>query len=393
MGPVQHNVQMETGRDVAVVLSGGGINGVLLELGFLRRLRESPLWPRIACIFGTSAGALTGTCAALDRLDDLDRFVLSLQPHETFRAHRLWRTPLLGLNDYTLPQTIAERLGDPTELARELAGAPVELVVCATDVTDDGPGEASFELTYPAWTTPPEIMGQAVLASAAISALVFPLRVGDRIATDGGWVRNYPLGHAYDRPEVGTIVAFRYVPEYRRLGTESLVRLRERLERMRAVPPVRAFVEELRQAEERERGGEPIHLVDMIVRLMRVAIQRNTELEERSAAERDASVRELASLRADVLQIVREHARPSRKRAAAAEVERRFAATRFPFSHDRELPRITVRATAGPESLEPGGFRALPPWTEEAKRALIERGYALTDAVLGAEGLVEPLAS
>ena len=26
-------------RDVAVVLSGGGINGVLLELGFLKRLR------------------------------------------------------------------------------------------------------------------------------------------------------------------------------------------------------------------------------------------------------------------------------------------------------------------------------------------------------------------
>jgi predicted acylesterase/phospholipase RssA len=384
---------METRRDVAVVLSGGGVNGVLLELGFLRRLHESPLWPRIGCIFGTSAGALTGTCAALDRLDDLERFLLSLQPHETFRPQRLWRTPLLGLNDYTLPQTIAERLGDPTELARELAGAPVELVVCATDLTDDGPGEQGYELTYPAWTTPPEIMGQAVLASAAISALVFPLRVGDRIATDGGWVRNYPLGHAYDRPGVGTIVAFRYVPEYRRLGTEALVRLRERLQRVRAVPPVRAFVEELRQAEERERGGEPVHLGDMLIRLMRVAIQRNTELEERSADEQDASLRALASLRADMLEIVREHARPARRRAAVAAVERRFTATRFPFSRDRELPRITVRATAGKESLEVGGLRSQQPWTEDAKRVLIERGYALTDAVLEAEGLAEPLAS
>jgi len=34
-------------RDLAVVHSGGGINGVLLELGFLKRLRESPLWSRI----------------------------------------------------------------------------------------------------------------------------------------------------------------------------------------------------------------------------------------------------------------------------------------------------------------------------------------------------------
>ena len=58
-------------RDAAVVLSGGGINGVLLELGFLRRLREDPFWSRIGWIYGTSAGALTGTLAALDRLDDL----------------------------------------------------------------------------------------------------------------------------------------------------------------------------------------------------------------------------------------------------------------------------------------------------------------------------------
>ncbi len=47
-------------RDVAIVLSGGGMNGVLLELGFLKRLRASSLWPRVARIYGTSAGALTG---------------------------------------------------------------------------------------------------------------------------------------------------------------------------------------------------------------------------------------------------------------------------------------------------------------------------------------------
>jgi predicted acylesterase/phospholipase RssA len=32
-----------TQHDVALVLSGGAINGVLMELGFLKRLRESPL--------------------------------------------------------------------------------------------------------------------------------------------------------------------------------------------------------------------------------------------------------------------------------------------------------------------------------------------------------------
>ena len=88
-------------RDLAVVLSGGGINGVLLELGFLERLREDPLWPRVGWIYGTSAGALAGTMAALDRLDDLEEFLLGLQPEDAFRPRPVWQFPG-GLHDYTL---------------------------------------------------------------------------------------------------------------------------------------------------------------------------------------------------------------------------------------------------------------------------------------------------
>ena len=60
-------------------------------------------------------------------------------------------------------------------------------------------------------------MGQAVLASSAVSALVLPRQVGDRIATDGAWVRNFPLGHAYRQPGVELIISFRYMPRYARL--------------------------------------------------------------------------------------------------------------------------------------------------------------------------------
>src|SRR3954454_12565497 len=112
-------------RDVAVVLSGGAVNGVLMGLGFLKRLRESELWPRVGWIYGTSAGALSGTMAALDRLDELEAFMLALQPEETFRPHSLWRLPLLGSHDYRLPQTVAERIGDLVPLAAELAEAPI----------------------------------------------------------------------------------------------------------------------------------------------------------------------------------------------------------------------------------------------------------------------------
>ena len=96
-------------RDVAVVLSGGGINGILLELGFLRRLSETDLWLRIGWIHGTSAGALAGTMAALERLDDLEAFLFALQPEDAFRPRPIWQFPG-GLHDYTLPSTVAERI-------------------------------------------------------------------------------------------------------------------------------------------------------------------------------------------------------------------------------------------------------------------------------------------
>jgi predicted acylesterase/phospholipase RssA len=371
-------------RDVAIVLSGGGMNGVLMELGFLQRLRESEYWPRVGWIFGTSAGALCGTLAAVDRLDQLEGFLLELRPEETFRPHRLWQLPLMGLHDYALPATIERKLGDRVAMARELATADIELVVVATDVTDDDDDEGTNarELVYSSRHAPPELFAEAVLASAAISALVLPIRVGNRIATDGGWVRNYPLGHAYDHPEVELILGFRYLPRYPRVGVGGLVDLRRRLERVRRVAPVRGFIAELERAEERAARGEPAHLVDMIVRLMRVSILRNNALEEHFADEKDESIRELELLRRDVLALVRDNVRGSgRRERVVRAVEERFAAARFPFRHDRLVPRITVHASVGEVSLDPG-FRSQKPWTVEAKRALISRGYELADREL-----------
>ena len=376
---------MSLRRDVGVVLSGGGMNGVLMELGFLLRLRESEYWPRVGWIFGTSAGALAGTLAVVDRLDDLEQFLLELRPEETFRPHRLWQLPLVGLHDYALPKTIEKRLGDRVELARDVAAADIELVVVATDVTDDADEEGTNprELVFSSRETPPELFSEAVLASAAISALVLPLRVGDRIATDGGWVRNYPLAHAYDHPQVELIIGFRYLPRYPRIGAGGLADLRRRLERVRRVAPVRGFIAELKRAEERAARGEPAHVVDMIVRLMRVSILRNNALEERFADQKDESIRELESLRRDVLALVRNNMRGAgRRERLVAAVDERFAAAQFPFRHDRLVPRITVHASVGEVSLEPG-FRNQKPWTAEAKRTLIARGYELADRELG----------
>ncbi len=369
-------------RDIAVVLSGGAVNGLLMELGFLKRLRETPLWPRIGWIYGTSSGAMSGIMAALDRLDDLEEFMLLLQPEELFRPHSLWRLPLLGSHDYRLPQTIEERLGNFTQIARDLAASPVEVVVFATDVSEDvhGSGPRAYELAYSSHSTPPEIMGQAVLASSAVSALVLPRRVNGRIATDGAWVRNFPLGHAYHQPGVELIVSFRYVPHYAALNTDWLGRVRRRLERFAKVPPVRALITELREAEERGERGEPAHWGDMVVRLMRVTVQQNTMLEERTARDKDEGIAALAALREDVDMIVRREGGRRGARIADA-VAGRFESAQFPFYGDRLIPRIAVEGTAGEISLETG-LRRSQPWPPEGKRELIARGYALLDEVL-----------
>jgi hypothetical protein len=160
-----------------------------------------------------------------------------------------------------------------------------------------------------------------------------------------------------------------------------LERARERLEMFRAVPPVRALLAEVRLAQERASRGEPAHYGELIVRLMRVAFARNAVVEERLADERATSVAELRLLRDDVVRRAVSAAPRWRRKALQRELDARFEAARFPFRHERQVETLVVRGTSGPDTLDPT-FRGETPWPEERKRALIDRGYGLTDEAL-----------
>ena len=246
-------------RDVALVLSGGGVNGVMMELGFLRRLRESALWPRVGWIFGTSAGALAGVMAALDRLDDLEASCSRCRRPTCSGRTGSGACRSLGIARVPAPGD-DRRAARRHPRARRRAGAQPD----RTGRLRHGrhghdrrrrPGD--YELVYSSRSTEPDEMAQAILASGAISTLVMPVRVGERIATDGGWLRNFPLAHAYHRPGVERIVAFRYLPRYTPFDATPLATIRRRLGRFGRVPPVRALIEELKEAEAREARGEP----------------------------------------------------------------------------------------------------------------------------------------
>ena len=118
----------------------------------------------------------------------------------------------------------------------------------------------------------------------------------------------------------------------------------------------------------------------MIVRLMRVAIQQNTVLEERTARDKDESLAALEALRDDVEAIGRREGGRRGERIAGAVAER-FASATFPFLGDRLIPRIAVQSSAGEVSLETG-LRNPKPWSTEEKRSLIDRGYRLLDDLL-----------
>jgi hypothetical protein len=150
---------------------------------------------------------------------------------------------------------------------------------------------------------------------------------------------------------------------------------------------VRALVAELRDAEDRDARGEPPHAVATLIRLMRVVVVQNTELEERRAAARDESILALARLREDVAQLVADQVSDGEERERLARaVDERFAAARFPFRADRLVPRITVSGTAGELSLE-AGRRNGNAWPQADKQALLELGYELTDLQLAAHGI------
>ena len=225
---------------------------MLLEIGFLKRVRESDLWPRVGWVYGTSAGALAGVMAALDRLDDLEQFCLDLEPDETFRPNRLWQLPLTGLHDYTLPETIADRLGSDAELATALAEAPIELVVCVTDVGD---------IEVPAATMPSSAPTRRGRRRPSVSCPpCSPRRRSARSSCPCGSATRSGrtaagCGTSRSRtPTTTPVERDRRLPLRRPPPGAELGRRRpprRRLEPFRAVPPVKALIGELEQAEAR----------------------------------------------------------------------------------------------------------------------------------------------
>ena len=287
--------------------------------------------------------------AALDRLDDLDEFLLELQPNDVFRPRR----------DVAVPGR-APRLHAPAHdrgADRDGARSSERRSPPRTSSSSSSPPTSAATPT----SEGPPLRARLLLARRRrrrrwvarswrrprSAGSCCRSRVDGVIATDGGWVRNFPLEHAYRNPG------------RRRRSSASAT--------SRPTAPIdTAFLERMRAAARalprgtsgaRPARGDPARrgarrgaasrrtTAEMIVRLMRVAIARNTVLEERLA-------RRARDLRRRAPAPARGGDRGRRRRSAAAQ-RRTSCARELESSSRRRASRSATTATSRRSSSEP----------------------------------------
>lgn len=159
-------------RRIGVTLSGGGMRGIA-HIGILKALEEFGFKPDI--ISGTSMGAIVGAFYAYGYTPDEIIQIATAGSYFNRKNFRLGTTGffkhqmILDLLEKHLPTNSFERLKIP-------------LYVCATELTQ---GKTEYfctgELHLP------------VVASASIPYIFPPVRIGNKIYTDGGVTNNLPI--------------------------------------------------------------------------------------------------------------------------------------------------------------------------------------------------------
>jgi NTE family protein len=171
----------------AFVLSGGGSLGSI-QVGMLLGLAEAGITPDM--IVGTSVGAMNGGWIAsrpdTDGIGALAELWRSLSRGKVFPTSlTVGLLGFLGQRRNLVPDTGLRDLLQHHLGFRRLEEAPIPLHVVATDVLS---GQDVLLSTGDAV--------DAIVASAAIPAVLPPVRINGRDLVDGGVVNNTPLSHA-----------------------------------------------------------------------------------------------------------------------------------------------------------------------------------------------------
>ena len=240
-----------------------------------------------------------------------------------------------------------------------------------------------FERAFSSREEDPETFVAALFASAAISTFVLPIRIGESVYADGGWVRNFPLAYAYREPAVQQIVGCRYRASASGFAGRGLNSLHSRISRLARIRVARGVEVELREAIERQERGEPMHLVDTIARLSHIAVYRNSDLEVQLADERDRSLQALHDVRERMRAAIVSSSRGGRRTELLGALDEAFSSAGFPFERGRVVPRLVVDVST-PDGVRLDVSRRRVSWSDEEKLALVAHGRRLTEDALEA---------
>ena len=156
-------------KKISLVLSGGGARGYS-HIGVIKELKK---YFEIVSISGTSMGAVIGALEACGKLEEYEKWVMSLDFLDIFKFYK----PPLKLDSDKIFTKIKEIAGD-----YKIEELPIKFTAVATDLSKKK--EIWFQ-KGDLWT--------AVKASSAIPGVFEPVVINGRILVDGGVLNLMPV--------------------------------------------------------------------------------------------------------------------------------------------------------------------------------------------------------
>lgn len=373
---------MSTEKTVVLVLSGGALEGGLRQVGFLKAIKETELWPKVGRIVGVSVGAFTGALALLDRIDLLEKTLMEIQPYHLYRRFNPLKafSRILfsyGWNETLIELSLKKVFGiDPLQTAKEISQAESELLVIVTPLGQNNNSNAHgkplrrFERAYSSKEVAPEVMMQAIFASGTIPVMVSPHPIQEQLGVDGGWIANLPLTYAYDYPDVETIIAHWSVPTPSPLPKQK-----------RSIFP------------------QVLPWAHLILHLAFFQMRQRDEREIFVAKEKTKDVRTWIELKERMNEVIDyidscEEISPDTKKLLQTRIRRILANAKFSFRKGKDRPIDPIIVVA-----ERSNLLSAPPLfslksskrffiPDDIKRELIQIGYDDTKQALQANGLI-----
>ncbi len=233
-------------KNVALVLSSGSSRG-MAHIGAIRALQEAGY--QITSIAGTSMGAIVGGMYAAGKLDELEKWCLSLD-----RRHILQLIDFSPTNNSLVKgENITEEFGAMIPNVR-IEDLPIPLTIVATDVQTGK--EVLFEKG---------LLIDAIRASMSLPLFFRPSEIEEHLLVDGGLSNPLPLNRVKRTPNDILVSVNVSAPEQPQIKRPKIQKEKEQ----------ETWLDQLL---ERGQNSPRMNHLSILTRTIDIMIQHNTQL-------------------------------------------------------------------------------------------------------------------